>query len=137
MARILLKFSEEIVEKPITAQVIFEQKVLINIIAAHTDSQGGEVLVEVSSTDVERVIDAFRNKGVTVRIPKLIEINSEKCFDCGACLSLCPVSAITLKEDFSIAFDDKKCIGSPCGMCVDVCPARAIKLVEQNSSGSK
>jgi Fe-S-cluster-containing hydrogenase component 2 len=137
MARILLKFSEEIVEKPITAQVILEQKVLINIIAAHIDSQGGEVLVEVSSADVERVIDAFRNKGVTVRIPKLIEIDSEKCFDCGACLSLCPVSAITLKEDFSIAFNDKKCIGSPCGMCVDVCPARAIKLVEQNSSGSK
>ena len=137
MARILLKFSEEIVEKPITAQVILEQKVLMNIIAAHTDSQGGEILVEVSSADVERVIDAFRNEGVTVRIPKLIEIDSEKCFDCGACLSLCPVSAVTLKEDFSIAFDDKKCIGSPCGMCVDVCPARAIKLVEQNSSGSK
>jgi NAD-dependent dihydropyrimidine dehydrogenase PreA subunit len=137
MVRILLKFSEEIVEKPITAQVILEQKVPISIITAKTDSQGGEVLIEVSSADVERVIDAFRNKGVTVRIPKLIEIDSEKCFDCGACLSLCPVSAVTLKEDFSIAFDDKKCIGSPCGMCVDVCPARAIKLVEQNSSGSK
>lgn len=137
MVRILLKFSEEIVEKPITAQVILEQKVPISIIAAHTDSQGGEVLIEVPSADVERVIDAFQNKGVTVRIPKLIEIDSEKCFDCGACFSLCPVSAITLKEDFSIAFDDKKCIGSPCGMCVDVCPARAIKLVEQNSSGSK
>jgi MinD superfamily P-loop ATPase len=137
MARILLKFSEEIVEKPITAQVILEQKVPISIITAKTDSQGGEVLIEVSSADVERVIDAFQNKGVTVRIPKLIEIDSEKCFDCGACLSLCPVSAVTLKEDFSIAFDDKKCIGSPCGMCVDVCPARAIKLVEQNSSGSK
>jgi Pyruvate/2-oxoacid:ferredoxin oxidoreductase delta subunit len=137
MARILLKFSEEIVEKPITAQVILEQKVPISIIAAHTDSQGGEVLIEVPSAHVERVIDAFRNKGVTVRIPKLIEVDSEKCFDCGACFSLCPVGAITLKEDFSIAFDDKKCIGSPCGMCVDVCPARAIKLVEQNSSGSK
>jgi len=137
MARILLKFSEEIVEKPITAQVILEQKVPISIITANTDSQGGEVLIEVPSANVERVIDAFRNKGVTVRIPKLIEIDSEKCFDCGACLSLCPVSAVTLKEDFSIAFDDKKCIGSPCGMCVDVCPARAIKLVEQNSSGSK
>jgi len=137
MARILLKFSEEIVEKPITAQVILEQKVPISIITANTDSQGGEVLVEVPLAHVERVIDAFRNKGVTVRIPKLIEIDSEKCFDCGACFSLCPVSAITFKEDFSIAFDDKKCIGSPCGMCVDVCPVRAIKLVEQNSSGSK
>jgi Pyruvate/2-oxoacid:ferredoxin oxidoreductase delta subunit len=137
MVRILLKFSEEIIEKPITAQVILEHKVPISIVAAHTDSQGGEILVEVPSTHAERLIDAFRKRGVTVTVPKLIEIDSEKCFDCGACLSLCPVSAISLKEDFSVAFDDKKCIGSPCGMCVDACPARAIKLVEQHSSGSK
>ena len=137
MARILLRFSEEIVEKPITSQVILEHEVPINIIAAHTDSQGGEIIVEVPATHVKRVIDAFRKRGVTVTIPKLIEIDSEKCFDCGACLSLCPVSAITLEEDFSVAFDDKKCIGSPCGMCVDTCPTRAIKLVEQHSLGSE
>jgi len=137
MVRILLKFSEEIIEKPITAQVILEHKVPISIVAAHTDSQGGEILVEVPSTHAERLIDAFRKRGVTVTVPKLIEIDSEKCFDCGACLSLCPVSAISLKGDSSVAFDDKKCIGSPCGMCVDACPARAIKLVEQHSSGSK
>ena len=135
VSRILLRFSEKIVEQPITAQVILEHGVPISIVAAHIDSQGGEILAEVSSTYVSKVIAAFRKKGVTVTIPKLIEVDSEKCFDCGACFSLCPVGAIAFKEDFSVVFDEKKCIGSPCGLCVDACPARAIKLVEQHSSG--
>jgi NAD-dependent dihydropyrimidine dehydrogenase PreA subunit len=135
VARILLRFSEEIVEQPITAQVILEHGIPISIVAAHIDSKGGGILVEVPSTHVKKIIDAFREKGVTVTVPKLIEVDSEKCFDCGACFSLCPVNAISFKEDFSVVFDEKKCIGSPCGLCVDACPVRAIRLVEQHSSG--
>jgi NAD-dependent dihydropyrimidine dehydrogenase PreA subunit len=135
VARILLRFSERIVEQPVTAQVILEYGVPISIVAAHIDSEGGEILAEVPSTHVERVVNAFREKGVIVTVPKLIEVDSEKCFDCGACFSLCPVGAIAFKEDFSVVFDEKKCIGSPCGLCVDACPARAIRLVEQHSSG--
>ena len=135
VVRILLRFSEKMVEQPVTAQVILEHGVPVSIVAAHIDSQGGEILAEVPFTHVEKVIDAFRKKGVTVTVPKLIEVDSEKCFDCGACFSLCPVGAIAFKEDFSVVFDEKKCIGSPCGLCVDACPARAIRLVEQHSSG--
>jgi ferredoxin len=135
VARILLRFSEKIVEQPITAQVILEHGVPISIVAARVDSQGGEILAEVPSTHVEKVIDAFREKGVTVTVPKLIDVDRERCFDCGACFSLCPVSAIAFREDFSVVFDEQKCVGSPCGLCVDACPARAIRLVEQHSSG--
>ncbi|KPV63710.1 MAG: Ketoisovalerate oxidoreductase subunit VorD [Candidatus Bathyarchaeota archaeon BA2] len=134
MVRILLRFSEEIVDQPITAQVILEHGIPISIVAAHIDSQGGEILAEVPETHVEKIIDAFREKGVTVTVPKLIEVDTEKCFECGACLSLCPVSAIAFKEDSSVVFDEEKCIGSPCGLCIDACPAKAIKLVEQHSS---
>ncbi len=134
LVRILLRFSEEIVDQPITAQVILEHGIPISIVAAHIDSQGGEILAEVPETHVEKIIDAFREKGVTVTVPKLIEVDTEKCFECGACLSLCPVSAIAFKEDSSVVFDEEKCIGSPCGLCIDACPAKAIKLVEQHSS---
>lgn len=136
MVRILLRFSEKIVEQPITAQVILEHGIPIGIIAAHIDSQGGEILAEVPSAHVEKVVDAFREKGVTVTVPKLIEVNRERCFDCGACFSLCPVGAIALEKDFSVVFDEQRCIGSPCGLCVDACPARAIRLVEEHSSNS-
>lgn len=129
MARILLRFSEKIVEKPITAQVILEHKTPISIVAAHINSHGGEILAEVPSTHVKKVAETFRQKGVIVTYPKLIEKDSEECFECGACLSLCPVKAISFKDDFSVVFDREKCIGSSCGKCVDACPARAIKLI--------
>ncbi|HEY4674911.1 MAG TPA: 4Fe-4S binding protein [Candidatus Bathyarchaeia archaeon] len=129
MARLFLRFSEDIVEKPITAQIILEHKTPISIVAAHVNSQGGEILAEVPTPQVKEIADAFRAKGVTVIFPKLIEKDTEKCFDCGACFSLCPVKAITFGEDYSVVFDREKCIGSSCGKCVDACPARAIRLI--------
>jgi formate hydrogenlyase subunit 6/NADH:ubiquinone oxidoreductase subunit I len=134
MTRILLKFSEKIVEKPITSQIILELKVPINIITAHVDSKGGEVLAEVPDAALEKVVKAFRKRGATVSIPKLIEIDSEKCVSCGACITLCPVEAITMDEDATVVFDKEKCLGSTCSACVDACPARAIKSVKQNNS---
>ncbi len=134
MVRILLRFSEELVEKPVTAQVILEHGIPISIVAAHIDSQGGEILAEVFSTQIEKIVEAFRERGVTVTYPKLIEVDNERCFDCGACLSLCPVNAISFDEDYSVVFHQEKCIGSPCGTCVDACPARAIRLAEQQGS---
>ena len=137
MVRILLRFSEKIVEQPITAQVILQHGIPIGIVAARIDSQGGEILAEVPSTHIDKVIDAFREKGVIVTVPKLIEVDNEKCIDCGACYSLCPVGAIVFKGDYSVIFDEQKCIGSPCGLCVDACPARAIILVEQHTHGPR
>jgi Fe-S-cluster-containing hydrogenase component 2 len=134
MVRILLKFAEKIVEEPITSQIILELKVPVNIIAAHVNSKGGEVLAEVPDEALDKVVKAFRKRGVTVSLPKLIEVDEEKCVSCGACVTLCPVEAITIDEDGSVVFNREKCIGSTCSACVDACPARAIKSVKQNNS---
>jgi Fe-S-cluster-containing hydrogenase component 2 len=134
MVRILLRFSEEIVEEPITSQIILELKVPINIIAAHVNSKGGEVLADVPEEALDEIVKAFRKRGATVSIPKLIEVDSEKCVSCGACVTLCPVEAITLDKDLTIVFNKEKCVGSTCSACVDACPARAIKSVKQNNS---
>ena len=134
MVRILLSFSENIVEKPIISQIILELKVPINIITAHVDSKGGEVLADVEDETLQKVVKKFREQGATVSIPKLIEIDSEECINCGACITLCPVEAITIDEDASVVFDKEKCLGSTCSACVDACPSRAIKSVKQNRS---
>ena len=134
MTRILLRFSENIVEKPITSQIILELKVPINIITAYVDSKGGEVLAEVPNEALQEVVKAFRKQGATVSIPKLIEIDSEECISCGACLTLCPVEAITLDEDATVVFNQEKCLGNTCSACVDACPSKAIKSVKQNSA---
>ena len=134
MVRILLRFSEKIVEQPITSQIILELKVPINIIIAYVNSKGGEVLAEVPEESLDKIVRAFRKKGVTVSLPKLIEVDTEKCISCGSCVALCPVEAITLAEDISVVFNKEKCVGSTCSACVDACPARAIKSVKQNNS---
>lgn len=134
MVRILLRFSEKIVEEPITSQIVLELKVPINIITAHVNSKGGEVLAEVPDESLDKIVKAFRKRGATVSLPKLIEVDSEKCVSCGACVALCPVEAITIDEEASVVFSKEKCVGSTCSVCVDACPARAIKSVKQNNS---
>jgi L-aspartate semialdehyde sulfurtransferase ferredoxin len=134
MVRILLRFSEKIVEEPIVSQIVLELKVPINIITAHVNSKGGEVIAEVPDGSLDKIVKAFRKRGATVSLPKLIEVDTEKCVSCGACVALCPVEAITIDQDASIVFNKEKCVGSTCGVCVDACPARAIKSVKQNNS---
>jgi L-aspartate semialdehyde sulfurtransferase ferredoxin len=134
MVRVLLKFSDRMVEDPIISKIILELKIPINVITAHIDSKGGEVLAEVPSDALDKVIKAFRKKGVTVNLPKLIEVDQEKCISCGSCVTLCPVEAITVEPDSSVVFNKEKCVGSTCSACVDACPVAAIKSVKQNNS---
>ena len=134
MGRILVRFSEEQVSEPITAQIIMEYKVPMAILAAQVNSKGGEILAEIPDDQQEKIVKAFRRRGATVMVPKLIEVDSDKCFSCGSCVALCPVEAISLAADCSVQFDKEKCLGSVCSVCVDACPTRAIKSVKQNGS---
>lgn len=133
MVRILLRFSEEIVEQPIVSQIILDLKVPANILTAHVNNKGGEVLAEVPDDSLDTVVKAFREKGVRVSLPKLIEVDADKCISCGSCVSLCPVEAITMEDDKKVVFDQSKCVGSTCSACVDACPMRAIKSIKQNN----
>ena len=136
MARILIRFDENQVSEPIASQIIIEYKVPMAILSAHINSKGGEILAEVPDAILEKVVNAFRQRGVSVTVPKLIEVDSDKCFSCGTCIALCPVEAISLAKDCSVEFDKEKCLGSTCSVCVDACPTRAIKSIKQNNSDS-
>jgi len=136
MGRILIRFSEEKVSEPIASQIIIEYKVPMAILSAHVNSKGGEILAEVPDDMEEKIVKAFRERGVEVTVPKLIEVDNEKCFSCGSCIALCPVEAINLDRDSTVQFDKEKCVGSTCSICVDACPARAIKSVKNGAKKS-
>jgi len=133
MGRILIRFDEDQIKEPIASQIIIEYKVPMAILSAHINSKGGEILAEVPDEILEKVVNAFRQRGVSVTVPKLIEVDSDKCFSCGSCIALCPVEAISLADDSTVQFDKEKCVGSTCSICVDACPARAIKSIKQSS----
>src|SRR5512137_2625900 len=105
MGRILIRFDEDQIKEPIAAQIIIEYKVPMAILSAHVNSKGGEILAEVPDAMEEKVVKAFRKRGVEVTVPKLIEVDNEKCFSCGSCLALCPVEAISLDKESSVQFD--------------------------------
>jgi L-aspartate semialdehyde sulfurtransferase ferredoxin len=136
MGRILIRFNEDQVSEPIASQIIIEYKVPMAILSAHVNSKGGEILAEVPDDILEKVVNAFRNRGISVTVPKLIEVDSDKCFSCGSCIALCPVEAISLTKDSTVQFDKEKCVGSTCSVCVDACPARAIKSIKPNNGTS-
>jgi NAD-dependent dihydropyrimidine dehydrogenase PreA subunit len=128
MTRLLLRFNNETVERPITSEVILELGTPINILSARIDQLGGEILADVPPDNLEKVIQAFRSRGVSVEESSLIEMDEDLCIDCGACVSLCPVNAYTLAEDFSVELDQEKCLGFTCGLCIDTCPREALRL---------
>ena len=136
MGRILIRFSEEKVSEPIASQIIIKYKVPMAILSAHVNSKGGEILAEIPDDMEEKIVKAFRKRGVEVTVPKLIEVDNEKCFSCGSCIALCPVEAISLDRDSTVQFDKEKCVGSTCSICVDACPARAIKSVKNGAKKS-
>jgi NAD-dependent dihydropyrimidine dehydrogenase PreA subunit len=124
--KLVLNFGENLVNTAITAQVVLETKVLVNILRANVQDSGGYFLVEIPEEDCERVKIAFEAQGVVVERGKMIEKINDKCIDCGACYAICPTSAIEVTPDYTIQFKYENCIG--CLNCIDTCPLGAIIL---------
>ncbi len=55
-----------------------------------------------------------------------IQINSDTCVRCGACVPVCPYSAMTQAEGAVPTIDLKTC--ALCGACVSACPPQAIAI---------
>lgn len=53
-------------------------------------------------------------------------IDKDKCIGCGACVGICPVSAISMDDQGKLQIDPAVCI--KCGACEATCPVEAIKI---------
>jgi len=61
----------------------------------------------------------------------IVEIDTDKCLECGLCIKNCPVNAIS--DDFII--DNSLC--TRCNTCIEVCPAAAVTRKEPGGRGSE
>ena len=55
--------------------------------------------------------------------------DSERCTNCGICVSRCVFRAKMMVEG-GLAYDPTKCFG--CGLCISTCPANAITLASKS-----
>ena len=127
--KVLLKYSAEKAKEPILASIIKETSTLLNILHAEVSAKGGEILLAIDAPEAEvnQVIELFEQRGIDAKeLKRAIQLDEEKCFDCGACFSLCPTGALRLTDEYSIELDEDKCIY--CEICVPSCPVRALKV---------
>jgi NAD-dependent dihydropyrimidine dehydrogenase PreA subunit len=128
-ARLELRYSPTHVNKPILSKAILESGVPINILNARLTATEGIMTVEVSADEnvVSKIIGILRSNNVEVKeIPRYVEINRDKCIDCGACTAVCPTDALTLGLEKKLVLEEEKCI--LCGNCLKACPVGAVVL---------
>ena len=124
-----LKFSPDITNKSIISDTIKSYDIDFNILRANITPKGGKLLVEISGNQIDKSIEYMESQGISVDpIKRVVKKEDEKCVDCGACVSLCPVNAISISDDWSILVDDQLCIG--CAFCTSSCPMKAINITE-------
>jgi len=124
--KISLKYPKNLLNKPILSETILKTNVKVNIIQARVEDSIGEYILEIDNKDKDKFIDEIRKKGVVVEeLKDKINLDKEKCIDCGACISLCPVNCLSM-EDFELKVEEDKCI--LCGRCVKACPLNALSI---------
>lgn len=128
--RLKLLYPHHEVQRPVLAEAVLKFRVLINILEATVDAKKGELVVSVEAEgeQLDEIIRFFQERGVIVeRITRILEIDENKCINCGACVSPCPVGAIRIRPDWTVEFEEERCVA--CKICVNTCPVRAIKLL--------
>lgn len=70
-------------------------------------------------------------KGGYIKTPYIIELNREKCIDCGACTKRCPFGAL-IYADKKTVLCPEECWG--CGVCRSVCSQNALQIKKRRAS---
>ena len=69
------------------------------------------MLIEISGSEAEEGIKYMEKRESNSTLLKKWLKDEDKCVDCGECVSLCPVEAITIDGKWTVLLDDQKCIG--------------------------
>ena len=124
-----LKFSPKMVNKAVITDLIKNYDVSFNILRADINPKGGKMLIEINGSEAEKGIEYIEKAGIDVSpVKRVVKKDKDLCIDCGACVSICPVKAIVIEDDWTVDVNDTECVG--CKLCTYSCPTKAIKVVE-------
>lgn len=126
---LVLRFSKEIVDKPIISNLVRNYDLTFNILKAQIyPRKEGIVVLELcgSHQDFKHGLQYLKDVGVEIEpVAQGIRRDEERCYQCGACTAVCPTGALHIKRpEMEVLFESERC--SACELCVKTCPARAM-----------
>ncbi|MCU0650727.1 MAG: 4Fe-4S binding protein [Candidatus Omnitrophica bacterium] len=129
--RIVLHFPQRLVDKPIVYRLIKDYRLEFNILKAYvTPQEEGLMVLELRGEDAEyeKGLEYLKESGVKIQpLSEDIVRNSEKCTDCGVCVTICPAEALVVDPATrKVIFDQEKCIA--CELCIKICPTHAMEV---------
>lgn len=132
--KMVLSFSEAMVEEPITYHWITDYDIQVNILRAGIDpGKQGRMVVELSGEDasLSRGLNYLEGLGVQVEsLAEEIRRLEDRCTSCTACLPHCPTRALAVDHgSWQVSFDAEKCV--VCLSCLDVCIYKAMSVTDR------
>jgi len=129
--RIVLKFPNKLLDKPVVYKLVKEYNLVFNILQARvTPNEEGLLILELTGgkEDYARGAKYLTDQGVKIQpLSQDVKRNDSRCTHCGVCISVCPTEALVInKETMTVDFDAAKCIA--CELCVKTCPVRAMEV---------
>lgn len=127
----VLRFQKNTSNEPVIYHLVKEFDIEFNILKADILPQReGLMILGLKGTreNVKKGLKYLEGYGVTIKkLATVISRDEQKCYQCGACTGVCPVSALSIrKTDMAVIFEPEICTG--CGQCVPICPVRAMEV---------
>ena len=125
-----IDFNESNVLESVTYTLVSEFDLKPNVLRADIGGDGhGFMLVSIvgEKENMIKGMTHLRDLGYGVReLSGHIFHDYDRCWNCGACVSLCPTRSIYYTENDEIKLNTDTCIA--CGSCINACSVKAIQL---------
>jgi len=128
---LVLRFSEDVAQKPVVYHLAKDFDLVFNILnATILPGKEGVMVMELtgSKKNFRDGVAFLKNNGIKVKnASREVKRVTARCTHCGACTAVCPTGALSIRRpEMEVVFDQDKC--SICGLCVPACPPRAMEV---------
>jgi ferredoxin len=129
--KILLRFSNSLINQPIVYRLVKDYDLSFNILKAYIKpDEEGEMVLEIDgkTQDYKKAMTYLKKQGVEVQpVNKRVFKDEERCYQCSACTAVCPSGAISIdRKSMVVSFNPETCI--MCELCIGTCPTKAMKV---------
>lgn len=128
--KLKIEFNEANVQDSVAYVLVSEFDLKPNVLKATIEGDGSGIMIlsiEGDGAKLDAAEKRLMEAGFDVSQTKRAALDEGLCWDCGACVSLCPVFCFSHDRDTKeIVADFNKCIA--CGACVNACSVHALSL---------